>query len=318
MTINRLLLASTLALTVVAGTAWIVVTQKDAGSSAAKPTDDHPAEPGAGAHVEMPDAAVARANIGIATAGPATLRREIALYGRIGANEEQTAKVSPRFPGVLRSINKKLGDTVAKDEVLATVESNQSLTRYDIRAPIGGTVVDRDIALGEYATDQSRMFTIADLSTVWVDFSVYRQDFAKVRAGQPVKIDLGGGLGIVESTIAYVSPLGAPDTQSMLARAVVGNDAGSLKPGIFVSGAVNLDPAPVAVAVQSDAIQTLEGKPVVFVREGDRFETRPVQLGRADGAATEILSGLKPGDRYAARNSFVVKAELGKSGVAEE
>jgi cobalt-zinc-cadmium efflux system membrane fusion protein len=104
----------------------------------------------------------------------------------------------------------------------------------------------------------------------------------------------------------------------MLARAVVNNTNGQLRPGLFVAGEVVLDEREVEVAVTQGAIQTVEDKQVVFVREGDAFEVRPVQIGAQDGERAEITAGLLPGEEYVARNSFVLKAELGKAGAAHD
>jgi cobalt-zinc-cadmium efflux system membrane fusion protein len=284
----------------------------------AKESHAHEAEAGDATHVEMDQAKIAKAGIAISTVAPETLQNRLRLYGRIGANEDQLVQIQPRFPGILRSVRKRLGDAVAKDEVIASVESNQSLTTYDARSPIAGTVVEKNVSLGEFVGDQSKMFVVANLGNVWVDLSVYRQDFGRIRPGLPIKIDLGGGEATTDSTIAYVSPLGAPDTQTMLARAVVDNPNGTLRPGLFVTGEVALDPIKLPLAVEVQAIQTMDGRSVVFVREGDRFEARPIEIGRRDTDYAEVLSGLKPGEKYAARNSFVVKAEIGKSAVEEE
>ena len=147
---------------------------------------------------------------------------------------------------------------------------------------------------------------------------VYRRDFLRIRVGQRVAIALGEGIRPAESTITYVSPVGSADTQTMLVRAVVDNPDGTLRPGLFVTGEVTLDDIPVPLAVESSAIQSIDGRQVVFAQDAKGFEARPVKTGRADGAMTEVLNGLKPGERYAAANSFVVKAELGKSTAEEE
>jgi cobalt-zinc-cadmium efflux system membrane fusion protein len=305
-------------LLLIAGIAWIAAKPSASPElSGDRPGHGHDIEEGAVSHVEMAQAKVVKAGIAIATAGSATVQNRLQLFGRIGANEDQLVQIQPRFPGILRSVNKRLGDTVAQDEVLASIESNQSLTRYDARSPIAGTVVEKNAALGEFVGDQSKMFVVANLATVWVDFSVYRQDFARIRSGLPVTIDLGDGQ-VAESTITYISPLGAPDTQTMLARAVVDNPNGSLRPGLFVTGEVALDPIPLALAIEVQALQTIDGRSIVFVREGDRFEARPIEIGRRDTNHAEVLSGLKAGETYATRNSFVVKAELGKSDIEED
>jgi len=269
-------------------------------------------------HIDIDPQKVARANIGIAAAGPATLHDRLSLYGRLAANEDRLVVVQPRFPGVVKSLRKRLGDPVGKDEVIATVESNQSLAGYDIRSAIAGTVIEKGASVGSYAGEQTRIFVVADMKTVWADFSVYRRDFPRVRIGQRVTIALAEGAGPVESTIAYVSPVGSADTQTMLVRAVVDNPDGTLRPGLFVTGEVSLDDIAVPLAVQSAAIQSIDGRQVVFAQDAKGFEARPVKTGRRDGAMTEVLMGLQPGERYAAANSFVVKAELGKSSAEEE
>jgi cobalt-zinc-cadmium efflux system membrane fusion protein len=267
--------------------------------------------------VTMSDAKVAAAGIELLEAKPGELRDSLRLNGIIQPNQETVVQVTPRFPGIVREVRKRLGDKVVKGELLAKVESNQSLTVYELAAPIAGTVIERQAALGEFASEQKPLFIVADLSTVWIDFSVYRRDFARVRLGQSVIIDAEDGGPPIQATIAYVSPLGSSDTQSGLARAVVAND-GRLRPGLFVTGRVLLSVKPVDIAISAAAIQTLEGKSVVFARNGDRFEAREVELGGRDGERIEVLFGLLPGDIYAGRNSFVVKAEIGKESAAHE
>jgi membrane fusion protein, heavy metal efflux system len=267
--------------------------------------------------VAMTDAQVAGAGIELLTAGSRELHDVLRLNGLIQPNQETLMKATPRFPGVIRSMRKRLGDQVKAGEVLATIESNQSLTTYELKAPIDGTVIDRDGTLGEFASEQKPLFTVADLSTMWVDFSVYRRDFSRVRLGDAVAIDVGDGGLPIEARIDYVSPLGTSDTQSSIARAVVAN-AGRLRPGLFVTGRVVLSAKPVEVAVRTSALQSLEGKNVVFVRNGDKFEPREVELGSRDQDWVEVIFGVLPGDVYAGRNSFIIKAELGKSGAAHE
>ena len=267
--------------------------------------------------VKLTDAQVAAAGIELLKAEPRELRDTLRINGSVQPNQEALVKVTPRFPGVIRSMRKRLGDKVKKDEVLATIESNQSLTTYELKAPIDGTVIDRDGTLGEFASEAKPIFTIADLSTMWIDLAVYRRDFSKVRLGDPVSIDVGDGGPVIESKIDYLSPIGAADTQTAIARAIVAND-GRLRPGLFVDGKVVLSARPAAVAISTSAPQTLEGKTVVFVREGETFSPREVELGGRDADWVEVTFGLVDGDVYAAKNSFVIKAEIGKAGAAHE
>ena len=303
-----------------AASAYYVFDPKFANGSKAAASKGHGAEKGHDDHdegVKLTDAQIAAAGIEMLTAGPRELRDILRLNGMIQPNQEAMVKVTPRFPGVIRSMRKRLGDKVKKDEVLATIESNQSLTTYELKAPIDGTVIDRDGTLGEFAAEARPLFTIADLSTMWIDFAVYRRDFAKVRLGDAVSIDVEDGGPPIEAKIYYVSSIGASDTEASIARAVVPND-GRLRPGLFVDGRVVLSAKPVDVAVRTSALQTLEGKTVVFVRDGDTFAAREVELGGRDADWVEVTFGLLAGDVYAAKNSFVVKAEIGKGSAAHE
>ena len=267
--------------------------------------------------VELSDAKVAAAGIELQTAGPGMLRDDLLLNGIIQPNQEVLVQVTPRFAGIVRDVRKRIGDQVKKGELLATVESNQSLTSYELKAPIAGTIIDRQASLGEYASEQKPAFVITDLSNVWVDFSVYRRDLKRVRAGDMVMIDPEDSGPAIEAKISYVSPIGSSDTQSALARAVVSNNDLRLRPGLFVTSRVLFTAKPVNIAVKSSALQTLENRTVVFVRLGEKFEVRDVEIGDRDPERVEIVSGLLEGDVYAAKNSFVIKAELAK-GTAHE
>jgi multidrug efflux pump subunit AcrA (membrane-fusion protein) len=240
------------------------------------------------------------------------------LNGIVQPNQELLVQVTPRFPGIVRDVRKRIGDKVQKGDVLAVIESNQSLTPYELKASLAGTVIDRQITLGEYASEQKPAFVVADLSTVWVDFSVYRRDLKRVVVGDEVLIDPADGGAPIDAKISYLSPVGSSDTQSAIARAVVSNTEQRLRPGLFVTGRLTLSAKKVGVAVKSSALQTVENRTVVFVRNGDRFEARDVEVGQRDPQLVEITFGVLEGDVYAAQNSFIVKAEMTKGAGGDE
>jgi multidrug efflux pump subunit AcrA (membrane-fusion protein) len=267
--------------------------------------------------IAMSDAKVAAAEIELARAAPAVLHDSLLLNGMVQANQESLVQVTPRFPGVVRQVRKRIGDHVEKGDILAIVESNQSLTPYELKAALAGTIIDRQTTLGEYVSEQKPAFVIADLSTVWVDFSVYRRDLGRVRVGDQILIDPADGGPRIEAKISYVSPVGSSETQSALARAVVPNPDQRLRPGLFATGRLTLSAKKVAVAVKSSALQTLENRTVVFVRDGEKFEARDVEIGERDPDFAEVTFGILEGDLYAAQNSFIVKAELAKGGAED-
>lgn len=303
------------------GAAWYYIAGPNAGKTA-KPVAEKGHGHGSEGHgdegsVEMSDAKAAAAGIELVQAGPGKLHESLRLNGMIQPNQENLTQVTPRFPGVVREMRKRLGDKVAQGEVLAKVESNQSLTTYELKAPIGGTVIERQSALGEYVGEQKAIYTVADLSTVWIEFSVYRLDFSRIHMGQSIVIDPEDGGPPIDAKIDYVSPIGSSDTQSAMARATVPNND-RLRPGLFVTGRLLLSAKPVDIAIKLSALQMLEGRTVVFVRNGNKFEARDVELGSRDGEKVEVVFGVLAGDVYAAKNSFVVKAELAKGSATHE
>jgi cobalt-zinc-cadmium efflux system membrane fusion protein len=274
--------------------------------------DDH------GGAVELSDAKIAAAGIEIVKVASGTLRDTLTLNGVVTPNQEMLVQVTPRFPGVVTEIRKRVGDRVEKGEVIAKIESNQSLTVYEMKAAISGTVIERQVALGEYASEQKAAFTIADLTSVWVDLAISRRDLTRTKLGDIILIDAADGSSPVEAKLSYISPVSNADTQSVLARAIVANDPIRLRPGLFVTARLVLQAKEVPLLVKLSALQTVENRTVVFVRNGNKFEPRDVELGDRDAEHVEVLFGLVEGDIYAGKNSFVIKAELAKGSATHE
>ncbi|MBY0380985.1 MAG: efflux RND transporter periplasmic adaptor subunit [Xanthobacteraceae bacterium] len=266
----------------------------------------------------LSDAKVEASGIELVKASSGVLRESLFLNGIVQPNQESLVQVTPRFPGIVRDVRKRIGNAVQKGDVLAVIESNQSLTQYELKASLAGTVIDRQITLGEYASEQKPAFVVADLSTVWVDFSVYRRDLKRVSVGDQVFIDPADGGAPIDAKISYLSPVGSSDTQSAIARAVVPNAGQRLRPGLFVTGRLMLTAKKVGVAVKSSALQTVENRTIVFVRNGEKFEARNVVIGERDPQLVEITDGVLEGDVYAAKNSFIVKAEMTKGAGGDE
>lgn len=202
------------------------------------------------------------------------------------------------------------------DTVSDTTE--RSLTRYEVRALFDGVIIEKHITVGESIKEDANIFVLADLSTVWVDVTVYARDLNVVKVGQTVTVK-SEGLGLkADGMLTYLGPLVGEQTRTALGRIVVQNPAGQWRPGLFVTVEIVQEEVPVSVAVPVDAIQTYRDWSVVFVQYGDLFEVRPLELGKNDGRWVEVLHGLSPGERYVAHNSFILKADLGKAGATHE
>lgn len=194
----------------------------------------------------------------------------------------------------------------------------ERLSRLDIRAPLTGTVIERDVTVGESVTADQKLFVIGDMSSVWVDVSVYARDLASVNVGQEAAVistDLGQE---TSGRISFIGPLVGEETRTATARIVLANRGAQWRPGLFVTVRLTRETTRLPVAVAVEAIQTFRDWQVVFVRYGDWFEARPLELGRSDGKWVEVVAGLSPGERYAAANSFAVKAEIGKLGASHD
>lgn len=188
---------------------------------------------------------------------------------------------------------------------------------YLLVAPIDGTIVDWHIGVGEVLGSDVKAFTIADLSSVWVQVTVYAKDLAKVRTGQRAVVRGEGIETPTEARIAYLSPTVGRLTRSAQARIVLEEPGQAWRPGLFVTAEVEVDEIDAGVVVPQAAVQRHDGRSVVFVRRGDRFSVRPVTVGshgHVDGQrVVEIVEGLEAGTQVATANSFLIKAELGKA-----
>jgi cobalt-zinc-cadmium efflux system membrane fusion protein len=193
-------------------------------------------------------------------------------------------------------------------------QDDADLTAYVMYAPLGGTIVARHLTHGESVSIDREAFIIADVSTVWVDVSIYAHDLERVEPGQAVTIITDGGLQ-VDGKIAFVTPNVSEETRTANARVELENAPRHLRPGMFVTARIALTADSVDVRIPANALQTHEGQSVVFVRDGDDGPLKPraVTLGRSNGTYVEVLGGLKPGEAVVAEGAFLVKSQLAKS-----
>lgn len=193
-----------------------------------------------------------------------------------------------------------------------------ALNRYEIRAPFDGMVVDKHLALGEAVKEDANIFTISDLSSVWAEIIVSAKDLSVVRVGKNVTVKATAFDSQATGTVSYVGSLMGEQTRTAKARAVLANPQMAWRPGLFITVELVDKETEVPTAISSDAIQTINDKPTVFIRVSDGFIAQSVTTGLSDGKVTEIVQGLKSGTQYAANGSFVIKAEQGKSSVEED
>ncbi len=276
--------------------------------------DDEEAEKG---KVHVSGAQRERFAIGVQSVGPGELDVGMELPGEVRPDGNRVAHIVPRFPGIVKEVRRNIGDSVRTGDVLAIVESSESLAPYPLTTLLDGTIIEKHLTRGEAIDREKQAFIIADLSTVWIDASVFQKDLDQIRIGQRVQVFANQSTAAAEGKISYITPVVDAPTRTATARVVLPNTDGRWRPGMFVTVRV-LDPVQVSLIVQRNAVQTIDGKSVVFVETDDGFAIRPVTLGRAGATQVEVLSGLTAGERYATTNTFLLKAEAGKGSAEHE
>lgn len=270
-----------------------------------------------GARTTIAADTASRMGVTTATAGPQALREIVTLSGTVQADPARISRVRARYPGVIRQVAVQPGDNVARGALLAQVQSNESLQNYPVTAPIAGTLVEHRAQVGE-ATGDEPLFSIIDVSKVWVEVDVFQRDLARVEPGQQaVLLDLDGR-EVARAQVSRIAPLAMHGSQSVRARLAVSSATSTLRPGQFVSARVIVAERAVPLAVRAEALQTLDDARVVFERRGDAYEARALKLGRSDGMHVEVLDGIEPGAEYVTGNSYLIKADLEKSGAGHD
>ena len=382
--------AATLALGIGIGSMWPGNASIDAHADEAAEHADH-AEEGAAAEgehaeegrLELSAEQIAAAGIQLTEARAQNISLGLPFPGEVRFDEDRTAHVVPRVPGVVESVSVNLGQSVKKGQLLAVIASQQisdqrseqaaaqrRLTlarttyerekklwqdkisaeqdflqarqaleeaeialanarqkisvlsgsvvatggnRYELRAPFDGVVVEKHLTSGEVVDEATNVFTLSDLSRVWVTFGVSPKDLTKVQVGKPVTVSAPELNAEVAGTVAYVGSLLGEQTRTATVRVTLANPRGAWRPGLFVTALVATDSRQAKVAVPETAIQTVEDKPTVFVRTDDGFRAQPVELGSRAAGLVEVTQGLEPGVQVASAGSFVLKSELGKA-----
>lgn len=332
----------------------------------------------------------------IAEVGMKRLGGVISATGKVEANADRIAHVSPRISGKIVTVKASLGDGVAAGQTLVTLDSvelGEALNRYHqsktrlglvqsnleriknlvdkkiaarkdilqaetefktvqtelhtdeerlslygvstsdlrgenhkrpllpVKSPINGIITEKHAIVGELSDPSKSLYTVADLSSVWVLVDINEKDLAKVHKGQAASVTVGAFPDLrLKGRITYIADLVDEASRAVKARVEVGNPGRRLKPEMFATVELTLPAtAPAVLAVPEDAIQDLEGKKTLFItQDGTEFTPHVVETGLASGGMVEITAGLKVGERYAVKGGFLLKSELKKGELGEE
>ncbi|MFH1688268.1 MAG: efflux RND transporter periplasmic adaptor subunit [bacterium] len=261
--------------------------------------------------IELSPEAITLAGITIARIARGKIGRSIELSGEIGLNEDRLVHVAPRFAGIALEVYYRVGDYVHKGDVLAIIDSNESMSPYEIRAAMSGRIIKRHIAPGEFVSEQTSIYVIADLSQVWALLAVYPQHMSLVEPGQRVSISTIGSDAVAEGVVDYVTPVLDVQTRSVVARVILANSGNTWRPGTFIRAEIMQTGLEEGLVAREAAVQILDENQVVFIPDGPgRFRPVEVVTGDSDGRFIRILSGLEEDTEYVAAGAFELKAQL--------
>jgi cobalt-zinc-cadmium efflux system membrane fusion protein len=205
-----------------------------------------------------------------------------------------------------------LANARQKNQTINPQEDAADGSRYTLRAPFDGVLVEKHLVAGEVVSESSNAFTVADLSRVWVTFSVSPRDLEQVKVGQSVRVSAPELGREATAKVTYVSRVLGEQTRTATGRIDLDNADGIWRPGLFVSVALATERHEAKAVIPITSIQDVEEKASVFVRTAEGFVVRPVTLGTRSDGFVEVREGLKAGERVAATGSFILKSELGK------
>lgn len=247
---------------------------------------------------------------------PQQFNETLAVFGTMTLAPNAVTHVSARFAGEVKELHVKLGQKVKKGQVLMTIESNESLQPYTLYAPIDGQVTKQNVTLGQQANAQT-LLTISDTSKLVAELSVFPLDVQKVQVGAKVSLNI---TGLDAPIVTYItdSLFELNSDQAKVFRAEVDNRQGRLNAGQFFKAEIALDSYQVPMAVKADGLQSFRDFTVVYAKIGEQYEVRMLELGRKAGPWVEVLSGIPLGTEYVALNSYLIKADIEKSGASHD
>lgn len=250
--------------------------------------------------------------------GPALLADTLPLSGRVEITPEGQAEVHARYPGRVVSMSVQLGQRVSRGQVVARVESSESLQTYSVTAPISGVITAKAVNPGAITGNGAPMLTIGDPTRLHAEFFLYPRDAERVRVGQRVQVRSTAGENTAVGTIAAILPADDVLSQTLVAHVALPYQGGVWRPGLGVEGVVQVGAGEVPLAVRTRALQPFRDFTVVYARVGDTYEVRMLELGRRTDEWTEVLGGIDPGVTYVVDGAFLIRADIEKSGASHD
>ena len=248
--------------------------------------------------------------------GPSTFHETIKVYGKLVLPSDATSNVYARFDGLVKKVHVKLGDSIKEGQLLFTVESNESLQSYQVLSHQKGIVSAVHVTSGEQSKGRV-LLEVTNNKTLIAELAVFPMDLPTVIIGAKTTVIING---VEEKQLSKIDSrvLKVRHDQAKLFRVLVNNSDSLLSEGSFVSAEIEIGSYDVAIAVKRNALQSFRDFTVVYAKVGNEYEVRMLELGRIVGNEIEVLSGISIGTEYVTENSYILKADVEKSGASHD
>ena len=253
------------------------------------------------------------------------LQREETLFEKKISPEKDVLKAKQELGEAEADLNlakerfRLLGVNVSQFE---SAKGNGNHPLIPVTTPFGGVVIEKTVTQGEVVSSEKVLFTVADLSTLWVVIDIYEKDISRLRLGTGVKVSV---TAFPEKTfkgkISYIADVVDEKTRTEKARVTIDNSSGLLKPGMFASVLIEATSGGTErlIAVPEEAVLIDGTKRYVFIQTApEKFQRRDIEAGRTLGDRLEVTRGLKEGETVAVKGSFILKSELKKGELVDE
>ena len=341
-----------------------------------------------GQAIKLSDEEVKLAGLRVEPVAEQEVSDQLVVTATIQANQDRLARLSPRVPGRIVKVSAILGDRVAADQVMATLDSfevgearsayvhaegeasvakanldraerlqaeqivsqkdylraraehdkaravlraaaeklqmlgasprSESVSVFPLTAPFAGTVIEKKAVLGEMAQPDKPLFTIADLSVLWIEANLMEKDLARIKVGDAAVVTVSALPGErIAGKLTYIGSTLDKETRTIRGRIEVRNADGRLKPEMFATAAIQTSSRTKAIVLPEEAVVLISAQPTVFVEDSDGFEPRLVKLGERLQGRIVITSGLQPNDLVVVAGTFALKARSLKSQIGE-
>lgn len=240
----------------------------------------------------------------------------IEVFGELVPHPSAERQISARFEGEINNVHVRLGQTVNKGDELIPINSNESLKRYTIKSPIDGVVTSKPANAGEQTSGRTLM-TVVNTRKLTAELSVFPIDRQRVAEGADVSLRVSGLDAVLTGRISAIdTQLRA--NQASTVRVDITNRQQALFVGQFITGNIVVARYHVPLAVQRVGLQAFRDFTVVYAKVGDEYEVRMLEIGREAGEWVEVLGGLNLGTEYVTQNSYIIKADIEKSGASHD